>query len=262
MLDLSRMRQLDGPVPQAIEDAIGGDLDAREALAAAVERGLVPETWRDDPLRCFPDQEVTFFCDACGGMGATGWNYDEVCDVCNGRGNSMTRSSVALPVVARDMLWMFAVPDAVEQAEALAREAVRRLGESEPLSKVERVQWGRVCEHKPIGTVPVLIHSAIWSQVSRPPAWDWEAMKGPAFAGTPWYPEARKLPKLTREILCADVGMAWAHAQAGLHESPFEPVLRLWELGVVIEELDAEKVVIERVGRRYIRSWRSGMSLG
>jgi hypothetical protein len=235
---------------------------ARDAWRLAAERGLVPATWLDDPRRCFPDQELLFFCGECGGMGATGWNYDEICDACGGRGNTMKRGSVALPTAAREILWMLASPARVEQAEALARAAVRRLGDANPLSTVERVQWGRVRSGRPLGTIPVVIASPIWAHVQRPGDWDWEGMKGPAFTKEPWYPVARKLDELTRQVLCHDVGMAWVHAAAGVIDSPFEPLLRMWELGVMMEELDSEKIVLERVGHRYIRSWRSGVPYG
>jgi hypothetical protein len=301
-LDLSRMYRLDERVPRAVLDVLAmglpdvGDLEngyisgfaddddpdrsstfsygpaharevlpvrkARDAWRLAAERGLVPAAWPDDPRRCFPDQDVLFFCHECDGMGATGWNYDDLCGACDGRGNTMKRGSVALPTTAHEIAWMLAFPEIVERAEALAREAVRRLGEANPRSRVDRVQWGRVRSGKPVGTIPVLIASPIWDHVRRPDDWDWEAMKGPAFTTAPWYPDARKFDALTRQVLCYDVGMAWVHRAEGVEGSPFEPLLRLWELGVMMEELDDEKIVLERARHRYIRSWRSGVPLG
>lgn len=233
---------------------------ARDAWRLAVERGLVPASWRADPRRCFPDQELVFFCQECAGMGAGGYNYDDVCAACDGRGNRMTRGSVPLPTAIGEAAWMLGHPALVEQAEALAREAVRRLGDAAPSPATERVQWGRVRRGKPLGTVAVVIASPIWDHApGRPPTWDWERMKGPAFVTAPWWPEASKLDGLTRQILCFDVGMAWAHQAAGIEHSPFDPVLRLWELGVMIEELTPEAIVLERARHRYIRSWRSGV---
>jgi hypothetical protein len=301
-LDLSRMRRLDGDVPRAVlevlvegleqvEDLKNGYLSrvfdddaegtstyaygvdwaqrtlpvrkARDAWRLAAERGIVPAGWIEDPRRCFPDQELLFFCKECGGMGATGYNYDDICGVCDGRGNAMRRGSVAWPTSIAEVQWMLAHPGLVEQAEGLAREAVRRLGGAGRAPADGRVQWGRVRQGKPLGTVPVIIASPIWDLTrSRRATWDWKRMKGPAFIGAPWWPEARRLNELTREILCFDVGMAWADQAAGVEESPFEPLLRLWELGVMIEELTAEAIVLERAGHRYIRSWRAGVPYG
>ena len=233
---------------------------ARDAWRIAAERGLVPASWLADPRRCFPDQEVLFFCHACNGMGATGYNYDDRCGDCDGRGNTMTRGRVALPTSIDEVQWMLGHPALVEEAEALAREAVRRLGEPLGGPRTDRVQWGRVRQGKALGTVPVIIFSPIWDLARpRPEPWDWDAMKGPAFVRAPWWPEARKLDELTRQILCFDVGMAWAHRAMGIEASPFEPLLRLWELGVMIEELTPDAIVLERVRHRYIRSWRSGV---
>ena len=297
-LDLSRMRQLDEDAPRAVLELLVPRLEpdadlrhaslsavdddfadrtstfaygpqhdrktlpvrkAREAWRLAEERGLVPAGWSTDPRRCFPDQELLFFCQPCNGMGATGYNYDDLCDVCEGRGNTMTRGSVDLPTSIEEVRWMLAHADVVSQAEALAREAVRRLPDGAP--KPERVQWGRVRHGKPLGTVGVIISSPIWDH-TRVSNWDWDRMKGPAFAKAPWYPEARKLPALTREILCFDVGMAWTHKAMGIKDSPFEPLLRLWELGVMIEELTPEKMILERARHRYIKSWRAGVPYG
>jgi hypothetical protein len=297
-LDLGRIRQLDGDAPRAILEVLveglehvanvrrgclfavdddspgrtstftyGPDNDrktlparkARDAWRLAEERGLVPAGWSTDPRRCFPDQELLFFCDSCDGMGATGYNYDDLCDVCGGRGNTMTRGNVDLPTSLDEVRWLLAHADVVQRAEALAREAVRRLGDDAP--KPERIQWGRVRHGKPLGTVGVIITSPIWDH-SRVSDWDWDRMKGRAFTKTPWYPEARKLPELTREILCFDVGMAWTHRARGVESSPFEPLLRMWELGVMMEELTPEKIVLERARHRYIKSWRAGMPYG
>lgn len=296
------MRRLDGEAPRAVlevlvegleevEDVTGGGLaqvfdddaegtstyacgvghaqrtlpvrKARDAWRLAAERGILPAGWIGDPRRCFPDQEVLFFCGDCHGMGATGYNYDDLCAACGGRGNAMRRGSVALPTSIAEVRWMLAHPGLVEQAEALAREAVRRLGETGRGPPDGRVQWGRVRQGKAMGTVPVIIASPIWDLTrSRRKTWDWERMKGPAFTGAPWWPEARGMHELTRQILCFDVGMAWADQAAGVAESPFEPVLRLWELGVMIEELTAEAIVLERARHRYVRSWRAGVPYG
>jgi hypothetical protein len=231
---------------------------ARDAWRLAVERRLVPASWLADPRRRFPDQEVLFFCTECDGLGATGYNYDDVCTACHGRGNEMRRSSVPFPTRIDEATWMLRHPDLVEEAEALAREAVRRLGDG-VAPQTECVQWGRVRPGKPLGTIPVVIVSPIFQLQPRPKDWAWKAMKGPAFQRAPWWPEACKLVELTREILCYDVGMAWAHRAAGVERSPFDPLLRLWELGVMMEELTPEAIVLERARHRYIRSWRSGV---
>lgn len=234
---------------------------ARDAWRLAVERGLVPASWLDDPRRCFPDQELLFFCAACDGLGATGWNYDDVCDACGGRGNTMTRGSVPRPTSIAAVQWMIGHPALVERAEALAREAVARLGEAG--FGAERVQWGRVRPWRPCGVIPVVLRSPVWTFARpRPTGWDWEAMKGPAFTRAPWWTTARMLVTLTREMLCFDVGLAWHHRAAGVAASPMEPVLRLWELGVVIEELTPEAIVLERATARYLRSWSAGVSYG
>lgn len=298
-LDLSRMRRLDDEAPRAVLEVIVEGLEqaadvkhgslfsvddeysaktstftygpennrktlpvrkARDAWRLAEERGLVPAGWATDPRRCFPDQELTFFCDPCNGMGATGYNYDDLCDVCGGRGNTMTRGSVDLPTSIDEVRWMLAHADVVLHAEALAREAVRRLRDGAP--KPERIQWGRVRHGKALGTVGVIISSPIWDHSRTSDPWDWDRMKGPAFTKAPWYPEARKLPALTRELLCFDVGMAWTHKAKGIEDSPFEPLLRLWELGVMIEELTPEKMILERARHRYIKSWRAGVPYG
>lgn len=292
-LDLSGMRRLDGDIPRAVYDVLvegleqAGDFSrghiagvrddddaepstfmivrgrtqtmlpmrkARDAWRLAAERGLVPASWADDPRRCFPDQQLVFFCNDCNGMGATGYNYDDPCTTCNGRGNQMTRGRVALPTSVQEAAWMLAHPDLVEQAEALAREAVRRLGPESRLSAVDRVQWGRARLTRPIGTIGVVITSPIWDS-KRARDWDWNQMKGPAFKNAPWRADARNLHELTRQILCFDVGMAWTHHAQGVEDSPFDPLLRLWELGVMMEELTTEAIVLERARHRYIRTW-------
>ena len=294
-LDLSGMRRLDAKLPRAVLDVlveglesvdgsirekfglVGGDDDnrpgtfscvvgrtpmtfpvreARDAWRLAADRGLVPASWPDDPRRCFPDQELLFFCNDCDGMGATGYNYDDPCQTCEGRGNEMKRGRVAHPTAIAEVAWMLAHPGLVEQAEAHAREAVRRLGPDSPLSHVERVQWGRVRLGKPLGTVGVIITSPIWDHC-RVSDWDWDKMKGPAFRHAPWWPEARKLHELTRQLLCFDVGMAWTHRAMGVPDSPFDPLLRLWELGVMMEELTSDAIILERAHHRYLRSWSS-----
>jgi hypothetical protein len=233
----------------------------RDAWRLAVERGTVPASWGDDSRRCFADQTVRFFCDACAGLGATGWNYDDLCGDCHGRGSETARGRVAHPTSIVDALWMLSRPADVERAEALAREAVARLGAAGPGS--ERVQWGRVRPWRPCGTIPVVLQSPVWTFARpRPTGWDWEAMRGPAFARAPWWSVARSLVTLTQEMLCFDVGLAWHHRAAGVTASPMEPVLRLWELGVVIEELTPEAIVIERATARYLRSWRAGVPYG
>lgn len=234
---------------------------ARDAWRLAVERGIVPPSWGDDARRCFADQTVRFFCDACAGLGATGYNYDDLCGACQGRGSETVRGRVGRPTSIVDALWMLSRPADVERAEALAREAVARLGEAG--FGAERVQWGRVRPWRPCGVIPVVLRSPVWTFARpRPTGWDWEAMKGPAFARAPWWTSARMLVTLTREMLCFDVGLAWHHRAAGVAASPTEPVLRLWELGVVIEELTPEAIVLERATARYLRSWSAGVSYG
>lgn len=228
---------------------------ARDAWRLASERGLVPSTWSDDPRRCFGDQTLVFFCAACDGMGATGYNYDDICAACDGKGNAMIRGTIAAPASISAM-WMIAHPEIVEAAEAAAREAVRRLPGS---PAVERVQWGRIREGKPSGAVPVVLFSPIWQAV-RPQPWDWDRMKGPAFRGASWWSAASRLTPETREMLCFDVGGAWVHRAAGVVDSPFEPLLRLWQLGVVFEELHRDVIVLDRAcARAVIRTWRAHM---
>lgn len=232
---------------------------AGDAWRLAQDRGLVPASWRDDPRRVFADQELVFACAACGGMGATGYNYDDPCTDCNGRGNAMTRGSTPAPTSLAAM-WMVADPQAVEAAEALAREAVRRLL-FKKTPAVDRVQWGRVREGKPRGTVGLVLTSPIWDH-TRPQPWDWVQMKGPAFRGASWWKDARALTPATREMLCLDVGGAWAHRAAGVADSPFEPLLRLWELGILMEELLPDAIVLERAcARTYIATWRAHVPL-
>ncbi|MBK7829056.1 hypothetical protein [Nannocystis sp.] len=226
---------------------------ARDAWRVASECGLVPHSWRDDARRGFADQEILFFCDACGGMGATGYNYDDLCGDCHGKGNAMVRRTTSSPTSIAAM-WMVALPEVVEAAEAAAREAVRRLTNA---PAVDRIQWGRVREGKPCGTVPLVLTSPIWDRV-RPQPWDWRRMKGPAFRQASWWKAAAKLTPETREMLCFDVGGAWAQRAAGIVASPFEPLLRLWELGVVFEELRDDVIVLDRAcARTFIRSWRA-----
>lgn len=295
-LDLSGMRCLHTPTPRAVLELLVDGLDptqdltngwfnhlddddpqppgftcgrerarktlparkARDAWPLAINRGLVPASWLNDPRRCFPDQELTFFCQRCNGMGAYGYNYDDLCEDCGGKGNTMTRGRLAAPTAIDQVCWLLAHPTLVEQAESLARAAVQRTPHG---PKPDRVQWGRVRPHKPAGTVGVIITSAIWDR-TRVPNWDWDRMKGPAFNKTPWYPEARKLHELTRQVLCFDVGMAWTHAAMGITDSPFDPVLRLWELGVSIEEITADAIVLERALDRDTRSWRAHVPYG
>jgi hypothetical protein len=230
---------------------------ARDAWRLAGERGLVPATWPTDPRRGFADQEVLFYCLECDGMGARGYNYDDPCDACQGRGNAMIRRTIAAPPSISAM-WMIACPDVVEAAEAAAREAVRRLKDG---PAVELVQWGRVREGRARGTIGLVLASPIWDRC-RPQPWDWKQMEGPAFRRAPWWPDALKLKPDTREMLCSDVGGAWAHRAAGVVDSPFEPLLRLWELGVVFEELSEDRIVLERAcARTYIRTWRAHVPL-
>lgn len=302
-LDLSGLRRPDGPVPRAVldvvvegleplEKVVGGEFfgsaddddprrtatfavgrgrarvelpvrKARDAWRLAAARGVVPASWADDPRRCFPDHELLFFCQACNGLGATGWNYDDVCEDCHGRGNTMQRGRVALPTSVQEILWMLADPLRVERSEALAREVMRRLGDAPETPSDGCVQWGRLRQGKPYGTIGVVVTSPIWKRTrDTVQDWDWERMQGPAFRQAPWYAEARELHELTRQILCFDVGMAWAHRAAGIADSPLEPVLQLWELGVMIEEMSSEAIVLERVHNRFIRSWRSGVPYG
>ncbi len=234
---------------------------ARDAWQLAVDRGLVPPSWRDDPMRCFADQDLQFFCTACNGLGATGWNYDDLCSHCRGRGNEMVRGRVPLPTELWNVEWMLSHPLLVERAEALARKAVARLGDAGP--GTQRVQWGRLRTRRPHGTVPVVLESPVSLLAQpRPARWDRDAMRGPAFSSAPWWPIASGLPTLTRELLCFDVGLAWHHQAARVTCSPMEPVLRLWELGVMIEELTPDAIVLEPATRRHLLSWRSGVSYG
>lgn len=234
---------------------------ARDAWRLAVERGLVPTSWRDDARRSFADQTVRFFCDACNGLGATGWNYDDLCAACQGRGSEMERGRMALPTSLADVAWMVSHPGLVERAEELARDAVSRLGAAG--LGTERVQWGRLRVGRPHALVPFVLTSPISSLARpRPLGWDAEMMKGRAFVRAPWWSAASQLLDATRELLCFDVSVAWHHRAAGITDSPMEPVLRLWELGVVIEELSPDAIVLERATRRHLRSWRAGVAFG
>ncbi len=50
-----------------------------------------------------------------------------------------------------------------------------------------------------------------------------------------------------------------AAPRAGV-DSPFEPLLRLWQLGVVFEELHRDVIVLDRAcARVFIRTWRAHM---
>lgn len=50
------------------------------------------------------------------------------------------------------------------------------------------------------------------------------------------------------------------HRAAGVVDSPFEPLLRLWQLGVVFEELHRDVIVLDRAcARAFIRTWRPHM---
>jgi hypothetical protein len=234
---------------------------ARDAWRLAVERGLVPTSWRDDARRCFADQTLRFFCDACNGLGATGWNYDDTCAACHGRGSEMERGRVSRPTSLADVAWMVSHPGLVERAEGLARDAVSRLGAAGP--GTERIQWGRLRVGRPHGLIPLVLVSPVSTLAQpRPSGWDAERMKGRAFVRAPWWSAASQLLDATRELLCVDVGVAWHHRAAGITDSPMEPVLRLWELGVVIEELTPDAIVLERATRRSMRSWRGGVSFG
>lgn len=63
-------------------------------------------------------------------------------------------------------------------------------------------------------------------------------------------------------MLCVDVGLAWHHHAAGVARSPLEPVLRRWEIGVVIEALTPDAIVLERATRRVLGAWRVGVPVG
>jgi hypothetical protein len=83
-------------------------------------------------------------------------------------------------------------------------------------------------------------------------------MKGPAFRGAAWWTDAGVLGTDTREMRCGDVGGAWVHRATGVAGSPFEPMLRLWELGIVFEEVDDGVLVLDRACRRLnVPSWRA-----
>ena len=52
------------------------------------------------------------------------------------------------------------------------------------------------------------------------------------------------------------------HRAAGVVDSPFEPLLRLWELGIVFEELGPDAIVLDRAcARTVIYAWRAHMPL-
>lgn len=226
---------------------------ARDAWRRAGERGLVAPAWLADPRRGFADQVLSFLCPICGGMGAVGYNDDDSCTDCGGKGQEMTRRTLPEPGDV-DALWTLARPDLVDAAEALAREAVRRLPDA---PAVDRVQWGRLRQGKPHGLLAPVLWSPIWQRL-RPPTWDWERMKGPAFRGAPWWRAAARLGAETREMLCFDVGGAWTLRAAGLTDSAFEPLLRLWQLGVVFEELRDDLIVLDRAcARTAIHAWRA-----
>jgi hypothetical protein len=258
-LDLTEMRALDVITTGASSEGETPE----QAWRARIESGAAPRSWLNDEKRRFPDQDVTFFCTECNGRGATGYNYDDVCNACGGKACTMTRGSVALPTDHEDVQWMIPSAARVELAEALAREAVRRLAKLNPKApQTDVVQWGRLRKGKPHGTIAVLIESAI-SERLRPslPTWDHYVIRDKLFVYAPWRAHVRHLHRLTQEILHFDLAHAWAHRATNVAESPMEPVLKLWELGVCVEELTPEAIVLDRVSRRYISYWSAGVPL-
>ena len=258
-LDLTGIRVLDVAIAEAPSDGETPE----QAWRTRIEAGAAPRSWLNDEKRRFPDQELTFFCTECNGMGATGYNYDDVCNACGGKASKMTRGSVALPTHHEEVQWMIPNAARVELAEALAREAVRRLAKLNPNApQTEVVQWGRLRKGKPHGTIAVLIESAI-SSMLRPslPTWDRSVIREKLFVYAPWQARIVHLQRLTQEILYFDVAHAWAHRATNVAESPMEPVLKLWELGVCVEELTPEAIVLERASRRYISYWSAGVPL-
>lgn len=220
----------------------------REIWPLAVERGVVPPSWVDASRRVYPFQEVRFYCEACRGYGAVGWDAD-VCTACNGRGSDIVRKPVPVPGHIA-WSWMLACPDAVLEAEELAREAVRRL---DGAPKPQIVQWGRYDQQRPHGPAPLVVVSAIAARVlvEHP---SHESVSAPAFKNATWWPSAKqRLGDDTLRILLRDVADARACRAKGDMASPFEPVLRLWELGFLVEEILQDRVVLERAVSRPIR---------
>jgi hypothetical protein len=77
----------------------------------------------------------------------------------------------------------------------------------------------------------------------------------PMFGDTP-------MPELDlTEMRALDVITTGASSEGETPESPMEPVLKLWELGVCVEELTPEAIVLDRASRRYISYWSAGVPL-
>jgi hypothetical protein len=262
-LDLRDIDVLSRPVAtEVISACAGGSQSPEDAWRGAIEKGLAPKSWLEDRRRRFPDQELVFFCESCNGRGATGYNYDDICNDCDGRGNQMTRGSVALPTDMQQVEWMLGNVAHVEAAEELARESVRRLAKlNKEVTLTDVVQWGRLRKGKKIGTIAVLIQSAVTDLVRvNLPNWNRDPVKsGQLFRSAPWINRINHLHQLSREILFFDVGYAWAHRAAKVVDSPMEPLLDLWELGVVVEEVTKDAIMIDRAAHRYISYWRAGM---
>ena len=251
-LDLRAIGRPCEPLPRNVVE-LTRDRDPAAAWALAIEQGLLPRSWADDSRRVFPDQHFAFFCEWCNGMGATGYNYDDLCGACRGRGSETVRSYLSSPTTI-DALWMIAQPALVESAEQLARDAVRRRGNL----SCERVQWGRTREERP-GRIPLVIRSPIWDRMPRiVPRPDWQS----AVEHTAWWRDLR-LDGPTQEMLLDDVLGAWAQRDAGVSDSAFEPLLRLWETGFVFEEILDDRIVLERACRRpRVPSWRAHVPYG
>jgi hypothetical protein len=242
-----------------------------EAWAQAFERKLIPDEWRNDPLRVFADPQVTFFCRACGGLGATGYNLDDLCMECNGKGRTVAWGSRATPTDRATVKWMCWAPEIVLEAEALARSAVERLGvgSGSSGSVSARICWGRTNDVVPPQMLAAVWESPIAKRVALPaelsPDWNttWE---GKPFQKCAWWPEANRLGEMGRKMLLEDVARA-AGFQAGQASgripagpNPFEPLLKLWELGVVFEELNEDAIVLDQVFKRVVtQTWRAGV---
>lgn len=219
----------------------------REIWPLALARGVVPPSWVDASRRVFPVQDVRFYCEACRGYGAVGWDAD-VCRACDGRGSDIVRGTVPVPGHVA-WSWMLACPEVVVAAEELAREAVRRL---DGAPKPQIVQWGRYDQQRPHGRAPLVVVSGIAARalVAHP---DHHAFSAPAFKNAAWWSTAnQRLRNDTLPILLRDVADARACRARGDMASAFEPVLRLWELGFLVEEILEDRIVLERAVSRPI----------
>lgn len=224
-----------------------------------------------DPRRVFGAPRVTFFCRVCGGQGATGYNLDDECPACLGKGRQIAWETRPDPVDPAMLRWMLSDPARLDAAEALARAcvaALSRWGAPQP----DKVCWGRAGPGFHPDLLPVVWESpvvALTRAVSfQQLSWD-DRCRGRGLEEQPWWRHARKLRPGTLAVLTADVAGAVNHRRAveaseePAPVDPYEPLLRLWELGVVLEQITEGEVVLEPVSHRCEpRTWSAGTAPG